>query len=182
VLPYIWIQTGKIGEKRNKVLRKVKEGKTKLQILINNHNQEKLRFYMAKEKTSSRLGTHGNIQLLKKGCNKGVGSKGLEKLGDSPDDPQQYVSSVNHKVDTQINLKKFGEVLQDGLQNTKEMAAKWNWRSDTDELNWRDNPCSLRIYYDSKKQILRVQVWNELIQVWAWLSLTKAEMLKILEG
>jgi len=135
------------------------------------------------ENTSRRLGTHGNIQLLEGGCNVGIGSKGLEKLGSSdPGNPQQYVSSVNHKIDTQINIKKFGEVLQDGLQNTKEMAAKWNWKSDTDELNWRDNPCSLRIHYDTKKQILRVQVWNELIQVWAWLSLSKEEILKILEG
>lgn len=136
------------------------------------------------ENTSHRLGTYGNIQLLEGGCNDGIGSKGLEKLGESdgPDNPQQYISSVNHKVDTQINIRKFGEVLQDGLDNTKEMAVKWNWKSDTHELNWRDSPASLRIHYDPKKQILRVQVWNELIQVWAWLSLTKEEILKILEG
>ena len=137
-----------------------------------------------KENTSHRLGARGNIQLLKEGCNVEIGSKGLEKLGgsDGPDDPQQYVSSINHKVDLQINLKKFGEVLQDGLENTKEMAAKWNWKSDTDELNWRDTPASLRIHYDPKKQMLRVQVWNELFEVWAWLSLSKEEILKILEG
>lgn len=134
------------------------------------------------ENTSQRLGTHGNIELLKEGCNVGIGSKGLEQLGEDDQSPRQYVSSVNHTIDTQINIKKFGEVLQDGFYNTKEMATKWNWKSDHNELNWRDKPASLRIHYDPKKQILRVQVWNELIQVWAWLSLSKEEILKILEG
>ncbi len=138
---------------------------------------------MAKEEnTSQRLGNHGNIQLLEEVCNVGIGSKGLEQLGKKDQNPTQYVSSVNHIIDTQINVKKFGEVLQDGLNNTKEMATKWNWVSDCNELNWRDKPASLRIHYDPKKQILRVQVWNELIQVWAWLSLSREEILKILEG
>jgi len=134
------------------------------------------------ENTSQRLGTHGNIQLLKEGCNIEIGSNGLEQLDKKGQNPTQYVSSVNHKIDTQINIKKFGEVLQDGLDNTKEMAAKWNWKLEHDELNWRDNPISLRIHYDPKKQELRIQVWNELIQIWAWLSLSKEEILKILEG
>ncbi len=134
------------------------------------------------ENTSQRLGTYGNIGLLKESCNPVIGSKGLEQLGKKDENPTQYVSSVNHKIDTQINIKKFGEVLQDGLDNTKEMATKWNWKSDHDEYNWRDKPASLRIHYDPKKQILRIQVWNELIQVWAWLSLSKEEILKILEG
>lgn len=136
---------------------------------------------MATKETSHRLGTHGNIQLVQDGCNDIIGKNGLEQLGEK-DNPIQYVSLVNHKIDTQINIKKFGKVLQDGLDNTKEMATAWNWKTDHDELNWRDTPAALRIHYDPKKQILRVQVWNELIQVWAWLSLSKEEILKILEG
>lgn len=137
---------------------------------------------MANENTSPRLGTHGNIQLLE-GCNKGIGSSGLQQLGKKdPATPQEYVSSVGNTIDTQINIKKFGEVFQDGLDNTKEMAAKWNWKNDNQELNWRDKPASLRISYDSNKQEFKVQVWNDLIQVWARLSLTKEEILKIIEG
>jgi len=137
---------------------------------------------MANENSGHRLGNNGNIQLLEGSCNVGIGSKGLEQLGEKDQNPTQYISCVNHKIDTQINIKKFGEVFQDGLDNTREMATKWNWVSDNNELNWRDKPASLRIHYDPKKQILRVQVWNELIQVWAWLSLSKEEILKILEG
>ncbi len=134
------------------------------------------------ENTSQRLGAHGNIQLSEKGCNAEIGSSGLEPLHRDGENLTQYVSKFKHQIDTQINIKKFGEVLQDGLDNTKEMAAKWNWKSNNNEFNWRDKPVELRIYYDPKKQMLRVQVWNELIQVWVSLSLTKSEILKILDG
>ena len=138
---------------------------------------------MANENTSPRLGTHGNIQLLEQGCNKRMGSSGLEPLGEKDSaTPQEYISMVGNTIDTEINIKKFGEVFQDGLDNTKEMAAKWNWKNDNHELNWRDKPASLRISYDSNKQEFKVQVWNNLIQVWAGLSLTREEILKILEG
>lgn len=133
--------------------------------------------------TNHRVGIHGNIKALKTGCNDEIGSKGLEKLGEKTSrHPQEYVSTIGNTIDTQINIRKFGEVFQDGLDNTDEMATKWNWKDNNHELNWRDKPISLRISYDSDKQELKVQVWNELIQVWARLSLSRNEILKILGG
>lgn len=140
---------------------------------------------MATKETSPRLGTHGDIQILKRGCNGDpvIGSDKLEKLPNlSSHGLVEYISGKNHQSDIQINTKKFGQVLQDGLDNTKEMAEKWNWRSDNDQLNWRETPVELRISYDSNKNQFRVQVWNELFQIWIRLSLSKEEIQKILEG
>lgn len=141
---------------------------------------------MATKETSPRLGTHGDIQLLKRGCNNGdpvIGSEKLEKLPHlSLHGLVEYISGKNHQSDIQINTRKFGQVLQDGLDNTKEMAEKWNWLSDNNQLNWRDTPVELRMSYDSNKNQFRVQVWNELFQIWIRLSLSKEEIQKILEG
>ena len=134
----------------------------------------------ASQETSRRLGNHGEIYLSKDECNPELGNDNLEELpGGSP---REYVKRTKCSLDIQINIKKFGEVLQDGLDNTKEMAELWGWNNDHHELNWRDTPCSLRISYNKVNDIFKVQVWNELIQIWTKLSLTKAQMLKILEG
>ena len=136
---------------------------------------------MANEKSNHRLGTHGNITLRKDGCNSEIGKKGLEKLGDSQG-IIEYVSGKNNTLDIELNIKTLGNMFQDGLDNTKEMAEKWNWHKDNHELNWRDTPCSLRISYNPTTSIFKIQVWNELIQTWARLSLTKDEILKIIEN
>lgn len=140
---------------------------------------------MATKETSPRLGTRGDIQIPKRGCpgEPVIGSDKLEKLpGLSPHGMAEYISGKNHQSDIQINIRKFGQVFQDGLDNTKEMAEKWNWRSNNDELNWRDTPVELRISYDSNKNQFRVQVFNELFQIWIRLSLSKEEIQNILAG
>lgn len=139
---------------------------------------------MANEK-SNRLGNHGSVELLTEGCNSDLGNKGLVVL--TPEikgvkGTTEYISNKNNSLDIQLNIEKLGKVFQDGLDNTKEMAEKWNWHKDNNELNWRDTPCSLRVSYDQKAGMLRIQVWNELIQTWARLSLTKEQILKIIEG
>lgn len=143
---------------------------------------------MAKEKTSFRLGQRGNIKIQMGGCNPDIGKDGLEVLHQEDDltgsdkEVTEYVSSKNNTMDIQINIPKFGQVLQEGLDNTKEMAEKWNWKDDNGELNWRDTPCAVRMSYDQKKDQFNIHTWNELLFTWVHLSLTKAEMLKILEG
>jgi len=128
-----------------------------------------------------RLGERGDIQLARGGCSPEVGKSGLEPM-DSVDSPTQYISDTGkHSIDVQLNIKKFGQVLQDGIDNTKEMAHAWNWHSDSNELNWRGKPCTLRTYYVKETNTFHVHVWNELLQIWINLSLTKDEILKILD-
>ena len=128
-----------------------------------------------------RIGEKGDISLIRGGCNPELGLTGLEKISLSSENPTQYLSNTGkHFIDVQLNIKKFGEVLQDGIDNTKEMAKAWNWHSDSDELNWRGKPCTLRTFYNKNTEIFQVHVWNELLQIWINLSLTKDEILKII--
>jgi len=129
----------------------------------------------------NRIGARGDIHLEHGKCNKEVGKDGLEKLATSTT-PQEYISNKDCTLDVQINIEKFGQVLQDGINNTKEMAETWKWSNDNQELNWRDTPCSLRISYDKNSNIFKIHVWNELTKLWLRLSLTKKEILQILEG
>lgn len=129
---------------------------------------------------NQRIGNNGGISLIVGGCSPEIGNHGLELLPGGK--PKEYLKSTDCSLDIQINIEKFGKVLQDGLDNTAEMADKWGWKNNHNELNWRDTPCSLRISYDPGIQTLKIQVWNELIQTWARLSLSKQEILKIMEG
>lgn len=129
-----------------------------------------------------RLGEKGNISIPTGKCNPDTGRTGLELLGDGTNGLQEYVDvSGKHRVDVQINIPKFGEEMHNGILNTKEMAKAWNWHSDSDELNWRNKPCALRISYDRTKNDFKVQIWNDLLQVWIHLSLTKEDLEKVIE-
>ena len=143
----------------------------------------KLRFYMATEEKTSpiRLGHRGNIKRLSGGCNKTAGKEGLERFAVGP--PTQWINQNGKStLDIQINTQKFVEHMQSGVENTMEMAAKWGWHHNDKELNWRDTPVDIRLHYDKKSNKFRVQVWNELIQIWAYLDLSKEDVLKIIEG
>ena len=136
---------------------------------------------MSARQNGQKLGTKGNINLSKN-IDEDIGTHKLELLPGPESDIKEYHSNTGNKLDIQINIPKFGEVLQDGLDNTKEMAEKWGWNDNNHELNWRDTPCELRLSYDPKTDKFNIQVWNELIQIWTYLSLTKEEILKVLEG
>ncbi len=130
-----------------------------------------------------RLGERGNIGIQESGCNKDIGLNGLEILPPKQSKNNQYVDvSGSHIVDIQINIKKFGEEIHNGLLNTKEMAKKWNWHSDSDELNWRNKPCAIRLSYNKEKNIFKVHIWNELLQIWTYLSLTKEDIQRVLDN
>lgn len=129
-----------------------------------------------------RLGEKGNISIPMATCNPNTGRIGLEILGENADGSPEYIDiSGKHRVDVQINIPKFGEEMHNGILNTKEMAKAWNWHSDSDELNWRNKPCALRISYDRTKKDFKVQIWNDLLQVWIHLSLTKEDLEKVIE-
>lgn len=127
-----------------------------------------------------RLGERGDIKIPKGGCNKDVGLNGLEIMLPRDGYDEFLDVSGRHKIDFQLNIKKFGEEMHNGLLNTKDMAHAWNWHSDSDEFNWRGQECALRIGYNEKANIFKVQVWNNLLQIWINLSLTKEEILKVL--
>jgi len=126
-----------------------------------------------------RLGEKGNISIPTEGCNRDVGIHGLEPLGINGIDLVDKTG--RNRIDMQINIKTFGEELPNGIANTKEMAKAWNWHSDSDELNWRNKPCALRISYDNEKEVFKVHVWNNLTQIWIYLALTKDDLEKILQ-
>ncbi len=128
-----------------------------------------------------RLGERGDIDISEGGCNADLGHNGLEIMPHSGSYDEYLDVTGRHKIDIQLNIQKFGEQMHNGLLNTKEMAHKWNWKSDSDELNWRNKPCALRIGYNKGLNIFKVQVWNDLLQVWIKLALTKEDILKILE-
>lgn len=68
-----------------------------------------------------RLGEKGEIDLVRGGCNPELGLTGIDELLGG--NPKEYISNTGkHSIDVQLNIKKFGEVLQDGIDNTKEMA------------------------------------------------------------
>jgi len=130
-----------------------------------------------------RLGERGDIGMLESTCNKDVGNNGLEELSPIQETNKQYIDITGrHKVDVQINIKKFGKEMHNGILNTKEMAHKWGWHSDSDEFNWRNKSCALRTWYNEEKSIFRVQIWNELLQIWIDLQLTKEEILRIINN
>jgi hypothetical protein len=126
--------------------------------------------------------SQGGINL-KRGCNPGVGDKGLEILAPHADGTRtEYISNRDNTMDIQISIPNFGKAFQEGLDNTKKLATENQWHNDHDSLNWRDTPCSLRMSYDSKNDRFNVQMWNELLQVRTHLSLTREEIQKVLKG
>ena len=130
-----------------------------------------------------RLGERGNFSIPRGKCNPDVGHIGLEPLTMvDVTGVQEYLDMTGkHHMDIQINIPKFGEQMHNGILNTREMAKAWNWNSDSDELNWRNKSCALRISYDKVKKDFKVQVWNDLMQIWIHLSLTKEDLMKIVE-
>ncbi len=127
-----------------------------------------------------RLGERGDIDISEGGCNADLGHNGLEIMPHGGSYDEYLDVTGRHKIDIQLNIQKFGEQMHNGLLNTKEMAHKWNWKSDCDELNWRNKPCALRIGYNKGLNIFKVQVWNDLLQIWIKLALTKEDILEIL--
>lgn len=130
-----------------------------------------------------RLGERGNISIPTGSCNKDIGLTGLEpmRLAEQGETQEYLDVTGRHRIDTQINTRKFGEELHNGILNTKEMAKAWNWHSDSDELNWRNKPCALRISYDNTRMRFEIHVWNELTQIWISLALTKEDLDKIIQ-
>ena len=129
------------------------------------------------------IGEHGDIFIARGGCNPELGVHGLVEMPKKGDSYQEYIEQTgNHKIDTQLNIYPLGTLMVDGLNNTKEMAQLWNWKHDTHELNWRNKPVCLRIGYDNKSNILRIQVWNNLGTTWLKLKLSPLELDRIIDG
>ena len=75
------------------------------------------------------IGERGDIFIGRDGCKPELGIHGLVEM-ESKDSYQEYIDqSGAHRIDTQINIYSLGVNMVHGIENTQEMAQKWNWQN-----------------------------------------------------